>query len=383
MPFELLRERGVPIDAQVLTWSELVPAPLERPDPRTTMRVVLARAVSGLAVAFAQSAVDQDRALGLPLARVQRSEQHERTLVTSLWPPAITALEGAAAVARTCVELDAARALREDDPYVAQALRFAMLEHVDQLYRLDALGHRLLGRGLDPRGLGETEVQPGRPAWRAHRDPADDLRTPCERHVTLPMTRVALVLAEALCTLARDGLTSAVAAVDDPGSRRLFAELASLEDQHVAQFVSLHERGAPLIERWLVLESAEAFAYHGAAHHEPTSGLADVWERLLAHELGQLHLVASLYEAEHHREPEGVIPLAIAEPLPFEGHAEYVREVVRDEAELTATGTSYADRSAELPSWPSVVYRQRLGAAGWPSQAVGEGATRPLDLAAE
>jgi hypothetical protein len=347
------------------------------------MRIVLARALSSYAVRFAQAGLRQSRALALPLARVARSEQHERSLVTSLWPPSLAPLETAAAAAQAAVEIDAALAVAEADPYVAQALRLAMLEHVDHVYRLDALSHRLTGRGLDALVLDGTEVQPGRPAWHAHRDPADDLRVPVDRRAAQPMTRVASTIAEALCTFTRETLTEAVAASDDPLGRQLLVELASIEDQHVTQLASLHDPDEGLLEAWLLLEASEACAYYGSLHHEHTSGLKAVWDRLLTHELGQLQLAAGVYRREHGREPEGVIPLAIADPLRFEGHGEYVRRVLREEANLTAYKTSFVDRTAEMPSWPSVAYRQRVGAGGWPSQEVVDEARDGLDLAAE
>lgn len=87
------------------------------------------------AVRFQHVCARLNRGLQLPLARVRRVEHHQQTMVNWLLPPDQSALETTIGFEQVAIEITAAVAQQEPDPYLAEVYRFGMLEDFDHLYR--------------------------------------------------------------------------------------------------------------------------------------------------------------------------------------------------------------------------------------------------------
>src|SRR5512147_1302415 len=122
-----------------------------------------------------------NRDLRLPLPRVRRVEQHQQTLVNWLLPPDQSPLETTIGFEQVAIEITAAVAQQEPDPYLAQAYRFGMLEDFDHLYRYSALMDRVEGKDANNLIQSYTDILPGRPTAVEHRAAEDNLRACYDR----------------------------------------------------------------------------------------------------------------------------------------------------------------------------------------------------------
>jgi len=178
MAISLLTDKGTPIDQQKFTWKDLVQKPISKMnvDAFTRVRIILMNGIESEAVRFGHSCARMNKALQAPLAKVRRTEQHQQTMVNWLLPADESPLETTIGYEQVAVEVTASLARVEPDPYIAQVLRYGLLEDFDHLYRYSALLDRLQGVDANTITQGYTDIVPGRPTVEEHRDPMDDLR---------------------------------------------------------------------------------------------------------------------------------------------------------------------------------------------------------------
>ena len=137
MALDLFAERGTPLDRQRFTWRELVQTPISKldDDAFTRVRVILMNGIELEAVRFGHACARFEGAFRLPLAQVRRVEQHQATLVNWLLGADHSPLETTIAYEQVAIEVTAAVARLEPDPYLAQVYRFGLLEDFDHLHR--------------------------------------------------------------------------------------------------------------------------------------------------------------------------------------------------------------------------------------------------------
>src|SRR5690606_25022824 len=111
------------------------------------------------------------------LARIRRIEHHQQTLVNWLNPADQSVLETTIGFEQVAIEVTAAVAKAEPDPYQAQTYRFGLLEDFDHMYRYAALMDRVEGKDANTIVQSYSDILPGRPTSLEHRHPDDDLRT--------------------------------------------------------------------------------------------------------------------------------------------------------------------------------------------------------------
>jgi rubrerythrin len=157
----------------------------------------------------------------------------------------------------------------------------------------------------------------------------------------------------------------------DPTARQLYAEIASIEEQHVTQYESIIDARETWLEKWLLHEACEAYNYWSCVESEKNSRVKAIWERFLDYELGHLRYVADLLEQTERRDAAEILPKAFPEPIQYTSHREFVRETLRAEVGLRAAGTEFVDR--EPPNSPSKAYREQMNSEGSPSENVAAG----------
>src|SRR4051794_12719040 len=192
MALDLLKERGVPLDKQRFDWRDLVREPISKldDDAFTRVRIILMNGIENESWNFQHQFARMNEALREPLARIRRVEQHQQTLVNWLLPADQSVLETTIAYEQVAVEVTAALARNEVDPYIKQVLDFGLLEDFDHLYRYSALLDRLEGKDANNILQNYTDIHPGRPTIDEHRDPADDLREHYDRAAAAPITKL-------------------------------------------------------------------------------------------------------------------------------------------------------------------------------------------------
>lgn len=373
MTLDLFKERGTPLDRQVFTWKDLVREPISKldDDAFTRVRIILMHGLEQEACRFQHTLARGAAELRLPLADIRRVEHHQATLVNWLLPPDQSALETTIGYEQVAIEVTAYIARVEPDPYVAQVHRFGLLEDFDHLYRFAALMDRVEGRDANAILQSYTDIRPGRPTAQEHRAPADDLRRWYDRTSAAPLTKLHALLLTGAEYQTRDYYLTVGPTFADPVARQLYAEIASIEEQHVTQYESLSDPGETWLERWLLHEAVEVYAYWSCLAYEKNPRIRAIWERLLSYELGHLNLVRGIFERVERRDAASVIPESIPAPLDFDGHRRFIREVLSSEVDLRTSGTEFVPRDAE--SGDSITYRQLVNADGSPSETVAAG----------
>lgn len=375
MALDILNERGVPLDRQAFTWKEMAGKPFSKldDDAFTRVRVILMNGIEAESVRFSHACARMNKALQGPLARVRRVEQHQQTLVNWLNPPDQSPLETTIGFEQTAIEITAHVAQQEPDPYLAQVYRFGMLEDFDHLYRFSALMDRVGGQDSNNILQCYTDVRPGRPTMVEHRDPLDDLRQHYDRRAAQPITKLNALTIVSAEHQVHDYYMCIGPIFSDPVARQLYAEIASIEEQHVTQYETLMDPGETWLEKWLLHEANEVYAYWSCHQQESNQRLRSIWARFLDYELGHLHFVMDLLRQIERRDPAELLPASLPEPIQFASQRDFVREVLSREADLRAFGTQFADKSKEAPDSPSVRYREQLNSEGSPSETVATG----------
>jgi hypothetical protein len=373
---DLRSERGTPLEEQQFDWKELAGLPYSKldADAFSRVRVILMNGVESEALRFQHlMARGAGPELRRALARVRRTEQHQQTLVNWLNPADQSPLETTVGYEQVAIEVTAHLAKHEPDPYLAQVYRFGLLEDFDHLYRYAALLDRLEGKDANALLQGYTDVMPGRPTVDEHRHPEDDVRDPYDRRAAHPLSKLNALALVAGEYQTHDYYMHVGPLFADPVARQLYAEIASIEEQHVTQYESLADPSETWLERWLLHEATEVWTYWSCLRSEGDARLKAIWQRHLDHELGHLALVRALFEREERRDPFEVIPATLPEPLRFESHRPFLRETLEREVDLRADGARFVPRDAEPER--SRAYRARINRAGSPSETVAKGWT--------
>lgn len=375
MGLDVFAEKGTPLEQQGFTWHDLVRPTCSKlnDDAFTRVRVLLMAAIEREAQRFSYACSHTNRHLQRELAQVRRVELHQFTLVNGLNPADQSALETAVAMEQMAVETTASLAQHEPDPYLAQVYRFALLEDVDHLYRYAALMDRIEGRDANNILQSYTDIRPGRPTSHSHRDPDDDLRAYYDRRTAAPLTRLHALVAFALKQHALDYGATLGPHFADPLARQLFAEVASVEEQHLTQYGSIVDPEETWLERWLLHELAEVYVYYACLTSETNPRVRAVWERMVDYELGHLHHVMGLVQKFEDRDPASMIPRELPELVRFDSHRHFVREALARELDVRAQGPEFVRRGDDRPDTVSAIACARLNADGSPSELVAAG----------
>jgi hypothetical protein len=375
MALDIRKEKGVPLDKQVFTWRELAGPTYSKlnDDAFTRVRVILMNGIEAEALRFGHACARVNGALQAPLARVRRIEQHQQTMVNWLNPADQSPLETTIGFEQVAIEITAALAQQEPHHYLAQVYRFGLLEDFDHMYRFAALMDRVEGKDANNVLQSYTDIRPGRPTMVEHRDPGDDLREHYNRAQAQPITKLNALTLMAAEHQTHDYYMTIGPGFADPVARQLYAEIASIEEQHVTQYESIIDPDETWLEKWLLHEAAEVYNYWSCAQQEPNAFIKKVWERFLDYELGQLRFVGELMKQIERRDPDELLPATLPHPIEHASQRDFVRQTLQAEVNLRADGTRFIDASKEKPDSPSARYRAQLNGAGSPSETVASG----------
>jgi hypothetical protein len=371
MTLDLMKERGVPLDQQTFTWRDLVQPPYSKlnDDAFTRIRVILMNGIERHQQRVLHHIMLRDRDLRPHLARIRRLEHHQQTLVNWLNPGDQSPLETTIGYEQTAIEVTASLAQNEPDPYLAQVYRFGLLEDFDHLYRYSALMDRLEGKDANNILQSYTDIRPGRPTLVQHRHPEDDLREPYSRQAD-PRSKMNAITLYAGEFQTHDYYMNIGPLFSDPVARQLYAEIASIEEQHIAQYGSLLNPDETVLERWLLHEANEVWNYWSCAESETNAQIKSIWQRFCEYELGHLQYVIELFKRIERRDPAEVLPQTLPKPIEYASHREYVRQVLAKEVEYTAVGPQIGPFQ-DTPR--TLAYREQLNSQGSPTELVAAG----------
>lgn len=374
MAIDLFDNKGVPLDQQRFTWRELAPKPISKldVDAFTRIRIILMNGIECEASRFSHACARMNKQLQLPLALLRRVEQHQQTLVNWLLPSDQSPLETTIGYEQVAIEVTASLARQEPDPYIAQVLRFGLLEDFDHLYRYAALLDRLEGKDANNILQSYSDILPGRPTMEEHRHPADDLRDHYDKKRADPLTKLHSLTIMAGEHQTHDYYMNIGPLFADPLARQLYAEIASIEEQHVTQYESIIDPTETWMEKWLLHEATEVYNYHSCAAQESIPRIKALWERFLDYELGHLHFVMDLFKTVERRDPAEVLPRTLPEPFPYKSQRDFVRKVLHDEVQFRANGKEIVSQKSREPE-RTLQYRRHMNSEGSPTETVASG----------
>src|SRR5687767_2000218 len=280
MTLALFEDRGTPLEKQRFTWRELAGKPISKldDDAFTRVRIILMNGIEMEALRFQHAAARMNRELRVTLAQVRRVEHHQATMVNWLLGADHSLIETTIGYEQVAIEVTAALAQAEPDPYIAQVLRYGLLEDFDHLYRYAALLDRLQGIDANTITQGYTDIVPGRPTADEHRDPLDDLRNPYDKRNAHPLTKLHAYTILSGEHQTHDYYMHYGPWFADPLARQLYAEIASIEEQHVTQYESIIDPTESWIEKWLLHEANEVYNYYSCAEQEDHPQVKAIWE---------------------------------------------------------------------------------------------------------
>ncbi|MBR2337449.1 MAG: hypothetical protein IKA61_05860 [Clostridia bacterium] len=346
-------EKPRPLIKLIQNWQQLYPKPYDKRevDPYTKTRIILMNGTefeaNWFSHNFARSVCDND--LRRELALTRDIEKQQQLKISLLKPKDESILEHTVSYEQLAVDLTAELAKRELDCDVKTALDFALLEDFDHLYRYANLleGERgiaaewLVGR--------YTEIMPGRPTISHHRHPFDNVK----RCINAKTSDVQTVLSTMIITAAEQQTMNYYMnvtnfATTDIG-RRLYQEIAMVEEEHVSHYESLMDANATPFEKLLWHEYCECYLYWSAYMTETDPYIKNLWEENLSIEISHLHKAVELLQRYEGKEWQEVIPCGdFPAPISLHENIDYVRKILSDTVQYTSLKDDYA-RVKALP----------------------------------
>ncbi len=333
-------------------WKQLYPKPYDKRDvdPYTKTRIILMNGTefeaNWFSHQFARHVTDND--LRRDLALTRNNEKQQQLKISLLKPENESILEHTIGYEQLAVDLTAELSKRELDCYVKTALDFALLEDFDHLYRYANLLEAQQGIAAEWLVGRYTEIMPGRPTISHHRYPIDNVK----RGISAKEADTQTVLATMIITAAEQQTMNYYMnvtnfATGDMG-RRLYQEIAMVEEEHVTQYESLMDSSATWLEMLLWHEYCECYLYWSCYMTETDEYIKRLWEENFEIELSHLHSAANLLKRYENKDwceviknPEFPAPLSLHE------NVEYVRKILGDTVQYTGYREEYK-RVADL-----------------------------------
>jgi hypothetical protein len=370
MTVNLLRDKGTPLARQKFTWKDMAGKPISKldDDAFTRVRIIWMNGQELDSLRTKQVALRCNLEAREQLAQLMRVEQHQATAVNWLIGADHSPLETTIAYEQVAIEVTASVAQLEPDPYLAQGYRYALLEDFDHLYRYSALLDRLEGKDSNNITQGYTDIVPGRPTLYHHRAPEHELLRPYEPGAALATKMHALSLTGGEYQT-HDYYMNIGPIFADPLARQLYAEIASVESQHITHYGCMINPNESLLEKLLICEATEVWNYAACAQQESNPRIKAMWERFLEYELGHMQLALQLFKDVERRDPQEILGDGSLPPgIQYESHREFVRKVLETEVQLRKDRTEFVDEALEPQS--SLEYRRAVNAGGSPSETI-------------
>jgi len=340
------KEKALPIEKHLQNWQQLYPKAYDKreTDPYTKTRIILMNGTeyeaNWFSHQFARHTDDNDLRRDLALTRYVEKQQQLK--ISLLKPEDETVLEHTISYEQLAVDLTAELAKREPDCNVKKALDFALLEDFDHLYRYSNLlgmeeaveAERLVGR--------YTEIMPARPTIAHHRFPMDNVKT----NIRAKKSDIQTVLNTMIITAAEQQTMNyymnVTAFAPSELARKLYQEIAMVEEEHVTQYESLIDPTATWLEMLLWHEYCECYLYWSCYMTETDARIKQLWEMHLDAEIAHLHKAAELLKKYEKKDWESVIPGGdFPAPIALHENVEYVRRVLKNTVQFTSDREGY------------------------------------------
>ncbi len=348
----------------IMDWATLYPTPYNKQtvDPYTKVRIILMNGIEVEATLFKhqfhRNCSNNDLRRELALSR--RIEQQQQKQINWLKPIDETQLETTIGYEHVAVDLTAWLAQNEPNPYVKQALDFALLEDFDHLYRYANLLD--LDAQIPAQQLVKSyvDITPGRPTIAEHRFPFESVKTPVDFKTADIRTKLnTLIITAGEQQTMNFYMNLGNTYYNDLG-RQLYLEIAMIEEQHVSQYGSLLDPNYTWLENLLLHEYMECYLYYSFYQDELDANVKSIWEMHLQQEISHLHKAAELLRQYENKDWQQVIPGGeFPKLLQFHDTRDYVRQILGQQILLTSNREAYIPIS-NLPQNHDFFFYQKL-----------------------
>lgn len=285
------------------------------------------------------------------IAKIRKREQQQQKIISSLKPIDENILETTISYEQLAVDLTAILAQNVPDENVKQALDFALLEDFDHLYRFSNL--LKMEYGIDAKDIVKeyTEIMPARPLIAEHRYPADEIKKFICSNLADPYTKLTVNIITGAEQQTMNFYMNVANLYPTELGRKLFAETALIEEQHVTQYGSLIDTNCTWLENWLMHEYVEAYLYYSCYTDETNKNIKNIYYKLYLEECGHLQRVAELLLKYEGKPWQSVFPCGGDFPklLHFDENIDYIRNVIKN----TITNTAYLEGYTDVSKLPN------------------------------
>lgn len=276
------------------------------------------------------------------IAIVRDQEQQQQKRIAALKPKNENMLETTIAYEQLAIELTAILAQNETDKNNINALNFALLEDFDHLYRFSNL--LMMDYGIDAKPMVGmyTEIMPGRPTISEHRYPSDNVKQSMVAKTANPYSLlVANIITAAEQQTMNFYMNLATFYKNDYG-RKLFSEIALIEEQHVTQYESLKDPNLTWLESWVMHEYTECYLYYSMLNDESDEYIKNIWKDHFEMEVSHLKVASDClkkYEKKNYLQvcPQPEFPKL----LKFGENKKFIRDVIERTVYLTSDKEDY------------------------------------------
>jgi len=358
------KEKPRAIEKTLQNWGQMYPKPYNKKEvnPYTKCRIILMNGTEFEANWFSHQLCRHtcDNDLRRELALTRMVEKQQQLKISLLKPKDESILEHTIGYEQLAVDLTAELAKREPDCNVKTALDFALLEDFDHLYRYANLLEMEQGVYAEWLVGRYTEIMPGRPTISHHRFPKDNVK----RNVNSATSDVQTVLNTMIITAAEQQTMNYYMNVTNfartETGRKLYQEIALVEEEHVTHYESLMDCGATWLEMLLWHEFCECYLYWSCYMTETDPYVKNLWEENLTFEIAHLHKAVELLKKYEGKDWQEVIPCGdFPAPISLHENIDYVRKILGDTVQFTTNREDYV-KVKDLPSDADFFAYQRL-----------------------
>ena len=340
------------LEEYFMDWAKMYPKSYNKKtvSPFTKVRVILLNGTefesNWFLHQFARNCNDQE--LRREIAIVRNQEQQQQKRISCLKPLNENILEETIGYEQLAIELTAILAQNETCPITKAALDFALLEDFDHLYRFANLLKMDFGIDADVMVGKFTEIMPGRPTINEHRHPRDNVRPYGNNKKLDPYTKLVGGIITAAEQQTMNFYMNMAQTYKNHLGRRLFAEIAMVEEEHVTQYESLKDPNCTWLEQWVMHEYTECYLYYSAMLDETDDYIRQIWQDHYEMEVAHLKRACFLLEKYERKTCDDVIPNPeFPTLLKFGENKAYIREVLKTVG-ITSVEEEYVP-AKELP----------------------------------
>lgn len=354
MSFNPFEEKSISLDKTYEDWAKLYPKAYDKENvgPYTKTRVILMCGTEFEAVWFGHqfSRHCDDNDIRREIAKIRRNEQQQQKKISALKPVNESILETTIGYEQLAVDLTVALAKNEPDKSVKASLDFVLLEDFDHLYRFANLLE--MDEGISAKRLvgGYTEITPGRPTIAEHRYAEDDVKCHINNKKASPLTKLNASIITAAEQQTMNYYMNVGQFYKNDLGRKLYAEIAMIEEQHVTEYGSLVDTNCSWLECLLEHEYTECYLYYSCLMDETDPHIKKIWDRCLTQEIAHLNTAKKLLQKYEGKSYLDVIPTPeFPTLLQIGSNKEYIRQVLKN----TVCNTGEMEKHTKVSKLPN------------------------------